>query len=78
MRINTNVSSLTAQDAAANTTKTLTSSLEKLSTGLRINKASDDASGLAIADKLRTQATSINQVLGRKEFGQRAHSHLAT
>ena len=61
MRINTNVSSLTAQDAAANTGKTLTASLEKLSTGLRINKASDDASGLAIADKLRTQATSINQ-----------------
>ena len=61
MRINTNVSSLTAQDAAANTSKTITSSLEKLSTGLRINKASDDASGLAIADKLRTQATSINQ-----------------
>jgi flagellin len=61
MRINTNVSSLTAQEAAQNTNKTLTSSLEKLSTGLRINKASDDASGLAIADKLRTQATSINQ-----------------
>jgi flagellin len=61
MRINTNVSSLTAQEAAQNTSKTLTSSLEKLSTGLRINKASDDASGLAIADKLRTQATSINQ-----------------
>jgi flagellin len=61
MRINTNVSSLTAQDAAANTSKTLSGSLEKLSTGLRINKASDDASGLAIADKLRTQATSINQ-----------------
>jgi flagellin len=61
MRINTNISSLTAQDAAANTNKTITSSLEKLSTGLRINKASDDASGLAIADKLRTQATSINQ-----------------
>ncbi|RXJ84410.1 flagellin N-terminal helical domain-containing protein [Arcobacter cloacae] len=61
MRINTNVSSLTAQEAAQNTTKTITSSLEKLSTGFRINKASDDASGLAIADKLRTQATSINQ-----------------
>ena len=61
MRINTNVSSLTAQEAAQNTTKTLTGSLEKLSTGLRINKASDDASGLAIADKLRTQATSIKQ-----------------
>lgn len=63
MRINTNVSSLTAQEAAQNTNKTLTSSLEKLSTGLRINKASDDASGLAIADKLRTQATSINQAI---------------
>ncbi|RXJ66626.1 flagellin [Halarcobacter ebronensis] len=61
MRINTNVSSLNAQEAASNTNKTLSSSLEKLSTGLRINKASDDASGLAIADKLRTQATSINQ-----------------
>jgi len=61
MRINTNVSSITAQEAAQNTSKTITSSLEKLSTGLRINKASDDASGLAIADKLRTQGTSINQ-----------------
>jgi flagellin len=61
MRINTNVSSITAQEAAANTGKRITGSLEKLSTGLRINKASDDASGLAIADKLRTQATSINQ-----------------
>ena len=61
MRINTNVSSLTAQEASQNTNKTLTTSLEKLSTGLRINKASDDASGLAIADKLRTQGTSIKQ-----------------
>lgn len=61
MRINTNVSSLTAQEAAQNTGKSITGSLEKLSTGNRINKASDDASGLAIADKLRTQATSIKQ-----------------
>ncbi|MCT7617387.1 flagellin [Aliarcobacter butzleri] len=61
MRINTNVSSLTAQEAASNTNKSITNSLEKLSTGLRVNKAADDASGLAIADKLRTQATSINQ-----------------
>jgi flagellin len=37
------------------------SSLEKLTTGYRINKASDDASGLAIADKLRTQSTSLTQ-----------------
>ena len=63
MRINTNVSSLTAQEAAQNTGKSITGSLEKLSTGLRINKASDDASGLAIADKLRTQASSINQAI---------------
>ena len=61
MIINTNVSSITAQEAATNTGKSIKSSLEKLSTGLKINKASDDASGLAIADKLRTQATSIDQ-----------------
>jgi flagellin len=61
MRINTNVSSLNAQESAINTNANVSSSLEKLSSGLKINKASDDASGLAIADKLRTQATSINQ-----------------
>jgi flagellin len=61
MRINTNVSSLNAQEAASNTNRLMQSSLEKLSTGVRINKAADDGSGLAIADKLRTQATSINQ-----------------
>ena len=61
MIINTNVSSITAQEAATNTGNAISSSLEKLSTGLKINKASDDASGLAIADKLRTQATSIDQ-----------------
>ena len=61
MRINTNVSSLTAQEASTSTNKNISNSLEKLSSGLKINKASDDASGLAIADKLRTQVTSINQ-----------------
>ena len=61
MIINTNISSLTAQEASKNTSNSLSSSLEKLSSGLKINKASDDASGLAIADKLRTQVTSINQ-----------------
>jgi len=61
MRINTNVSSLTALEANTLTNKTLGQSLEKLSTGLRINKASDDASGLAIADKLRTHASGLNQ-----------------
>jgi flagellin len=61
MRINTNVASLQAMEANQNTSNSLGSSLEKLSTGLRINKASDDASGLAISDKLRTQASSILQ-----------------
>jgi flagellin len=61
MRINTNVASMTALEANKNTNNNLTKSLEKLSTGLRINKAADDASGLAIADKLRTQASSISQ-----------------
>ena len=44
-----------------NNNKNITNSLEKLSTGLRINKASDDASGLSISDKLRTQASGIKQ-----------------
>jgi len=63
MRINTNIAALTAQEANTNTNNNLRNSLEKLSSGLRINKASDDASGLAIADKLRTQASSINQAI---------------
>ena len=63
MRINTNVSSLVAQEANKNTSNNISSSLEKLSTGHRINKASDDASGLAIADKLRTQANGLNQAV---------------
>jgi len=61
MRINTNVSSLTAQASATQTNKNLSSSLEKLSSGLAINKAADDAAGLSIADKLRTQASSLGQ-----------------
>ena len=63
MRINTNVSSLVAQEANTNTSMNIQSSLEKLSTGLKINKAADDASGLAIADKLRTHATALNQAV---------------
>ena len=61
MRINTNVASLNALESTTNTNKNLSDSLGKLSSGLRINKAADDASGLAIADKLRTQASSIAQ-----------------
>lgn len=42
MRINTNISSLIAQESSVNTSSRIASSLEKLSSGLRINKASDD------------------------------------
>ncbi|MDD2699049.1 MAG: flagellin [Arcobacteraceae bacterium] len=61
MRINTNIASLNAIESGTNNNIGTTNSLEKLSSGLRINKASDDASGLAIADKLRTQQNSIGQ-----------------
>lgn len=49
------------KENSINNNKTLENSLEKLSMGLRINKASDDASGVAISDKLRTQASGIKQ-----------------
>ena len=51
--INTNIPSLTAQRNLSNTTSALTKSFERLSSGLRITRASDDAAGLAIADTLR-------------------------
>ena len=69
MRINTNVSSLVAQEANSKTNTAITSSLEKLSTGLKINAAADDASGLSIADKLRTQASGLNQAVDNGNSG---------
>jgi flagellin len=69
MRINTNVASLSAQANSKNTNARLTSSLEKLSTGLKINRAADDASGMAIADKLRTQANSLGQGISNANSG---------
>ena len=69
MRINTNIASLNAQANGTNTNLKLSSSLEKLSSGLRINKAADDASGMAIADKLRTQASSIGQGIQNANSG---------
>ena len=62
-RINTNVASLTAQTSAAVNNRNLDNSLSKLSSGLRINKAADDASGLAIANSLRAQASSLGQAI---------------
>ncbi len=53
--VNTNIFSLQGQNALRNTNNTLQTSLERLSTGLRINSAKDDAAGLAIANRLTTQ-----------------------
>jgi flagellin len=61
MRVLTNVISLTAMESIKNNGNASRSSLEKLASGLAINKASDDASGLVIADKIRTQASSLKQ-----------------
>ncbi|MEA3352844.1 MAG: flagellin [Campylobacterota bacterium] len=69
MRINTNIASMTAQANNAQVNKNLNNSLEKLSSGLRINKAADDASGMAIADKLRTQASSLGQGISNANSG---------
>jgi flagellin len=62
-RINTNIAALQAHAAGVENNRKLSSSLEKLSTGLRINKAADDASGLQIADSLRDQADSLGQAI---------------
>jgi flagellin len=56
INIRTNVSSLQAQRNLEQTTKSLNSSYERLSSGLRINKARDDAAGLAIAEQLKSDA----------------------
>ncbi|RXJ95573.1 flagellin [Malaciobacter molluscorum] len=57
----TNTAALIAYENYSYNNKLLTRSLLRLSTGLRINNASDDPSGLAIADKLRMQASSVSQ-----------------
>lgn len=62
-RINTNVAALNAHTAAKMNNRNLDNSLARLSSGLRINKAADDASGLAIANSLRAQASSLGQAV---------------
>src|SRR5690554_209041 len=60
MQINTNVSALNAYRNLSNTQNDLSKSLEKLSSGLRINRAADDAAGLAISEGLRSQIGGLN------------------
>ena len=61
LRVNTNVASINAQRNLANVTEKLQGSFRRLSTGLRISTAADDAAGLAISERLRSQIRSLNQ-----------------
>jgi len=67
--INTNVASLNAQRNLATTTGSLNQSFSRLSSGLRINRASDDAAGLAIADSLRADQRIANVAIRNANDG---------
>ncbi|MBN2897061.1 MAG: flagellin B [Campylobacterales bacterium] len=68
-RINTNIAAMNAHAASALNNRNLDSSLSKLSSGLRINSAADDASGMAIADSLRSQASALGQAIANANDG---------
>ncbi|HEY8493209.1 MAG TPA: flagellin [Myxococcota bacterium] len=61
LRVNTNVAAVNAQRNLINTTERLNRSLERLSSGLRITRASDDAAGLAISERFRADIRSLAQ-----------------
>ena len=59
--INTNVASLNAQRNLSASQASLNTSIQRLSSGLRINSAKDDAAGLAISDRMNSQIRGMNQ-----------------
>jgi flagellin len=69
VRINTNIEALDAQRNLSMTAATFAKSVEKLSSGLRINRAADDAAGLAISQKLGAQVTGLNQAQRNAQDG---------
>ncbi len=69
LRINTNVTALNAHSNLVRNDSRLSSSIERLSSGLRINRASDDAAGLTISEKLRTQVRGINRAIMNVQDG---------
>ena len=69
MRINTNVGAITASKNIFVNQMATESSMRKLSSGLRISRAADDAAGLSIANKLRTQSRSLTQASSNAEQG---------
>jgi len=82
MTINTNVSSLNAQRNVAGSKESLAVSLQRLSSGLRVNSSKDDAAGLAIADRMNAQIRGINVAIRNANDGislaQTAEGALAT
>jgi len=67
--INTNVKSLVAQDAITKNNRTLSTAMERLSTGMRINRASDDAAGLAISTRMDSQIRGLTQAIRNANDG---------
>ena len=69
MTINTNVNSLTAQRNAATNQSSLSTSIARLSSGLRVNSAKDDAAGLAIATRMDAQARGMTVAIRNANDG---------
>jgi flagellin len=69
MRINTNVMALNAQNMLSGNQSAVQKSINKLSSGLRINGAADDAAGLAISEKMRSQIRGLNQAESNAQDG---------
>ena len=69
MRINNNIAAMNTHTKLANAQGAQAKSLEKLSSGLRINRASDDATGLAISEKMRGQIGGLNQAVKNAQDG---------
>jgi flagellin len=68
-RINTNIAAMNAHRNSSQTNISLDKSLQSLSSGLRINTAADDSSGLAIANSLRAQSTGLGQAINNANDG---------
>ena len=69
MRVYHNIPALQAYNAVNSTTNALQKSIAKLSSGLRINSAADDAAGLAISEKMRAQVRGLDQAVGNSQDG---------
>ena len=69
MRINHNIPSLVVQGALYQTSQSLSTSLERLSTGLRINSAADDAAGLGVSENLLAQVNGTAQATSNAQDG---------